>query len=316
MASSIRLTELVQPAQLRELSSKSDAVPAIHLLSHLVGLAGTGYLISLAAGTWWVLPAIVAHGIQLAFLFALHHECIHLTAFRSRWVNQTVNWIVGALIFYPPEYFRAFHMTHHRHTQDPDRDPELGAPMPRTKLQYLWRVAGLAYWRRRIGEVIRHAVTGKVRQSFVPERSHAIVVRQARILLAVYLALATVSVIFGWLGPVLYWLAPLFLGQPFLMMYQLAEHGGTDHTDDPFRNTRTTLTTAVVRWLAWNMPYHTEHHLFPGVPFYKLPMLHEQVHQRLQIVGNGYAEVNWEMYRNLPIENSQGIPLSGDRTHG
>jgi fatty acid desaturase len=27
-------------------------------------------------------------------------------------------------------------------------------------------------------------------------------------------------------------------------------------------------------WLAWQMPYHTAHHAFPGVPFHRLHELH------------------------------------------
>lgn len=310
MASPVKLTELVEPAQLRELSKKSDALPLIHLAGRVLALVGSAYLISSTMDTWWVLAALTIHGVQLAFLFALHHECIHLTAFRSKWINHAVNWFLGALLFYPPEYFRAFHMTHHRHTQDPERDPELGAPMPRSKLQYAWRILGLGYWRRRIGEIFSHALTGRVPQRFVPERSREMIVRQARILLSFYAAAALASIALSTWAPIMYWLGPLLLGQPFLMMYQLAEHGGTDHSDDAFRNTRTTLTTAFVRWLAWNMPYHTEHHLFPGVPFYKLPLLHRRIQARLQIIGNGYVAVNWEIYRNLPIENSQGIPVA------
>lgn len=48
-----------------------------------------------------------------------------------------------------------------------------------------------------------------------------------------------------------------------------------------FLNTRTTLTTRVVRFLAWNMPYHAEHHAMPSVPFHKLPVLHDMTAARL-----------------------------------
>jgi fatty acid desaturase len=29
-----------------------------------------------------------------------------------------------------------------------------------------------------------------------------------------------------------------------------------------------------MRWLAWQMQYHTAHHAFPGVPFHRLRELH------------------------------------------
>ena len=30
-------------------------------------------------------------------------------------------------------------------------------------------------------------------------------------------------------------------------------------------------------WLGWNMQYHTAHHLFPSVPFHRLPALHRAI---------------------------------------
>ena len=48
-----------------------------------------------------------------------------------------------------------------------------------------------------------------------------------------------------------------------------------------FENTRTTFTNRVVRFVAWNMPYHTEHHTYPTVPFHKLPDLHEIIQREL-----------------------------------
>ena len=83
-----------------------------------------------ARGTPWLLPAMLLHGILLVFLFAPLHEAVHRTAFRSRWLNDGVARACGAVLILPPDYFRAFHFTHHRHTQDPARDPELSTPKP------------------------------------------------------------------------------------------------------------------------------------------------------------------------------------------
>ena len=64
---------------------------------------------------------------------------------------------------------------------------------------------------------------------------------------------------------------PVLLGQPALRLYLLAEHGDCPRVANMFENTRTTFTTAMMRFLAWNMPYHVEHHVYPQVPFYRLP---------------------------------------------
>jgi fatty acid desaturase len=54
-------------------------------------------------------------------------------------------------------------------------------------------------------------------------------------------------------------------------------------------NTRTTFTNAVVRFIAWNMPFHAEHHAYPSVPFHRLPDFHEIVRQHLKTTERGYA---------------------------
>ena len=107
-------------------------------------------MITKCADTLWVAPAIVLHGAVLAFLFCPLHESIHRTAFASRWLNDLVAWICGALLMLPPGYFRLFHFAHHRFTQDPARDPELAVAAPSTLAAYLWRVSGLPYWRDRL----------------------------------------------------------------------------------------------------------------------------------------------------------------------
>jgi fatty acid desaturase len=56
-----------------------------------------------------------------------------------------------------------------------------------------------------------------------------------------------------------------------------------------FLNTRTTFTNRLVRFLAWNMPYHAEHHVFPAVPFHKLPDLHRLTRAHLGPTAEGYA---------------------------
>ena len=112
--------------------------------------------------------------------------------------------------------------------------------------------------------------------------------REARILLAFYGVLAAVSVAAGsWLA-VGFWLVPVLIGQPFLRLYLLAEHTECPLEPDMLRNSRTTRSNALVRWLAWNMPYHAEHHAFPAIPFHALPAAHRLVRPHLKVTAPGY----------------------------
>ena len=114
---------------------RSDARGAAQLAAHLAAILVLGACIALGAPLWPLL--LVPQGILIIFLFTALHECSHRTAFRTEWVNRAVAAVGGFLVLVPPEWFRCFHAAHHRFTHDPARDPELAAPEPRTRREYL-----------------------------------------------------------------------------------------------------------------------------------------------------------------------------------
>jgi len=85
------------------------------------------------------------------------------------------------------------------------------------------------------------------------------------------------------------WIVPAVLGQPFLRLYLLAEHGRCPFVANMLENTRTTFTNWFVRKLAWNMPFHAEHHAYPGVPFHQLPAFHVLIERHLKVTEAGYV---------------------------
>jgi fatty acid desaturase len=293
--------DLLPREEVRALSRRADGPALAMLASKILGLAASGYLIFLARGTWWLLPAMLVHGIQVVFLFPGLHECVHMTPFRTRWLNTGVGWVLSLLTFYPWVYFRHFHFTHHRHAQDPARDPELLGVDLSTRLKFLLWVSALPYWKRRLWGSLKHALIGRVTQPFIEPRFRPAIVREARIVWAVYLGIAVVAALIDPWAPVLYWLLPAALAQPLLRLYLNGEHGGVAQAGDSFATARTTLTHPAIRWLAWNMPYHTEHHLYPNVPFHALPRLHARVRGRLHNVGNGYVAVNRGLWAALRV---------------
>lgn len=270
---------------LADLNRTSDRPGLRHLAGHagLIALLGTW----IAQG-WWLWPlALVAQGIAICFLFTLEHEATHKTPFRTPWINEWAGRIAGLLICQPFEWFRYFHLAHHRHTNIPGKDPELIAGQkPESWPEYLGHVSGLPFWYAMIRQTVGNAV-GRDPGPCIPERARPRVRTEARLMLAGYaLALASLAV-----TPLLFWawILPCLLGQPFLRLYLLAEHGRCPFVANMFENTRTTHTNRIVRFLAWNMPYHVEHHTLPGVPFHKLPELHGHMQGRHRVTADGYA---------------------------
>ena len=285
----------IDKAALKALSRRSDGRGLLQLGGHLAVLGATGALVAWAGATWWLAPALVVHGVVLIFLFSPLHETIHRTAFASRWLNDAVAWVCGAVILLPPEYFRAFHFAHHRHTQDPERDPELDLLQPDDLGRYLLRVTGLPYWRERIATIPRHALTGRVAPPFVTAPLRPAVVREARLLLLSYAGIAVASIAFQSWAALLYWVVPAVLGQPALRLYLLAEHTGCPFVPDMLGNSRTTRSNWPVRRLAWNMPYHAEHHAYPALPFHALPAAHGLLAKRIDVQAGGY----WAAHRDI-----------------
>ena len=291
--------ELLPRDTLRRLARRSNYRGLLQLGLHVGLLTGTGFVVWASRGHWWLTGALVVHGMVISLLFCALHESIHRTAFESRWLNDAVAWVCGALLLLPPEYFRLFHSAHHRYTQDPARDPELTSGNPSSLVAHLWRVSGLRYWADRLTVTMSHAVTGRVRESFVPPEETAHVVREARVLWAFYLCILVVSIYWQRTEALVYWVFPALLGQPFLRLFLLAEHTGCPLSDDMLENTRTTYTNVSVRLLTWRMSYHAEHHSFPSVPFHALAELNALMGRRVRVTAPGYLAVHRELLQRV-----------------
>lgn len=280
---------------LAALNATENAAGLRHLAAHTALIVALAIWIALGWPLWQV--ALVLQGIAVCFLFTLEHEATHKTPFRSKVLNEWVGRACGVLLLLPFEWFRYFHLAHHRHTNIPDKDPELlSGGKPETIWQYIRHVSGLPYWFG-MAKVTLDCARGKMDPSYIPTRARPRIIREARVMLAIYAAVA-ISLFFT---PLLFWiwLLPVLLGQPFLRLYLLAEHGRCAFVANMFQNTRTTYTNRIVRFLAWNMPYHTEHHTLPNVPFHKLPELHTLMQGQHGVTQNGYAAFTAEYIRDL-----------------
>ena len=152
---------------------------------------------------------------------------------------------------------------------------------------------------------------------YLPQARHRAVIRSVRLMSLVAIAGAGGSAwLWGPWTPLLFWVGPQLLGQPFLRLYLLAEHTGCTHDRNGLTNTRTVLTTAPVRLLMWNMPFHAEHHLYPSIPFHRLEAAHRAVQDRLGVVQPGYVRWHAGFIRSLRVHAVAGddrpVRLVGD----
>jgi fatty acid desaturase len=276
----------LSPEQRRALTDTADGPGLVRLGLHLgaIGVVGAGVL---QGGS--LAPALmVVQGVLIVFLFTLLHETTHRTPFRSHWLNVAAGHLCGFLLFLPATWFRFFHLAHHRFTQIPGKDPELAEPKPETRGAWLRHVSGAPVWIGHLRTLAANAAGGAT-DDFVPDGRRRAVRLEARLMVAGYAALIAGSVAAESPALLQVWIVPILLGQPFLRLYLLAEHGRCAFVANMLENSRTTFTNRAVRLLAWNMPYHAEHHSYPTVPFHRLPALHALAAPHLRETAPGYA---------------------------
>lgn len=290
---------VLTPAELRALSTRSDRAGAARTAIHVLGLAATGTAVALAPG-YWVWPAMFALGLVQVALFAPAHECMHRTAFRSHRANGIIGWLAACPSLLNLDFYRAFHLAHHRHTQIPGQDPELAAIAPDSLGGYLIRLAALSYWRLRL-KTVADAWRGDLSAyPYITPATAPRIILSVRAMSVVMAGGAIASAaIWGWQTPFLFWIIPQLIAQPPLRAYLLAEHTGCAFTRNGLENTRTTHTNALVRLFMWDMPFHAEHHLYPSIPFHRLADAHAMIGAKLGVVQNGYARWNLSHVRRL-----------------
>lgn len=283
--------KLVDKKELRKLMTRKNWPGLLFLTAHFGLIATTSYLITISGGGWPMWLAMFVQGIFIVHLFAPLHECSHSTAFKSKWLNDTVYWACSIILGLSPLHFKLQHVDHHTYTQDEEHDPQM-ITIGETFWGYIYYASTIPYFIDIVKNLFRHSF-GKFNETelkYLYEAARPKVVRQTRIMVAIYFAILVVSVVsHSWIAAI-YWLIPRIVAEPVERIVRLAEHNGCDRDPDMLLNTRTILSWKPVRWLSWNMPLHTAHHAVPMVPFYAIPKLNEYLVAHTKDVRNGYPQ--------------------------
>lgn len=289
----VHRTDLISPERLHELTRRNNVRAWLQVLSHAGAILATGWLLHRFWGTVWAAPLFIVHGVLINYLYAAQHELEHSTAFSNRRINELLSRITGFIVLFPRDYDRAYHFEHHRHTNVPDRDPEIMGTNPHREHAsiggFFWRLSAIPYWYGRIVTILRVAGGNLAHERYMNDREQRRVIREARSSLALYFALIALSWWAGSWWMLSLWLAPMLLTKPLHHIQNIVEHTGRPLVPDVLSSTRTIHVHPLLRWLAWNMQYHCAHHLFPAVPFYNLPALQRELepvlHDDTQVYG-------------------------------
>ena len=321
MEASFSRRKLVSPAELKAMNKRSDLWGSLQMASHLGAIVLCGCLHAQAIGTVWIWVTGFILGVLLNFLYAAQHELSHATVFANRKLNEIFGRIIGFFMIFPRDYDQVMHFAHHTYTQNWDKDGEL-VRKPFTLITYLLWLSGITYWRNRIFGVVRRS-RGIILEPFVRVEEEGRVVRESRIHVALYLIIFGCSLGLNSSAALVFWLLPMLLTKAIHQLQNTIEHLGLSHDDDILENTRSTRTNALLRWLCWQMPYHTAHHIFPSVPFWKLHQLNSKIEAQVGTFHRmGWIEFQIELIKRLrqkdesqwPQDEVWVIPTCGGRT--
>ena len=294
----------------------------------LAGLAATPAALALLGGR------------QLG-LSILMHDAAHGLLHPNRRVNNFLGqWLTGAATGSDLTAYRTYHLRHHKYTQQAeDPDLPLSAPFPTSRASMLRKarrdLTGQTFTKQRTGQfaLALKGLLTIMRGQWQPDQRDTragtpfnkgegeatsltsgnggtvIVAKSVGRFLLVQITLLALSLtLWGW-TPFLLWLAALATTfQLFLRLRNIAEHACTSvGSDDPFSHARTTRANAFERATVapyW-VNYHAEHHLFMGVPCYRLAEVHRLLGQRghhpAMTIEPGYAAVLRRVTASQPV---------------
>ncbi|WP_076591585.1 fatty acid desaturase [Herminiimonas arsenitoxidans] len=290
------------------LTKRSDRQGWLHIGGHLLLLTCTGtiaYLTYLHQLYLTALVMLLIHGTCYSFLgwAGAGHELVHRTVFKNKACNEFFLFLFAFLSWNNPIYFRASHIRHHQKTVFTAHDSEVRLPQTLRYTDWIWSLTfdvPAAYRALRI--VIENSmgiIKGQWSSRLFTETMGAErrqIAIWARAVLLGHIALAAAFVLSGhWPLLLIITFAP-FIADWLNKVLALAQHFGMQPNVCDYRdNSRTVLLHPALAFLYWQMNYHIEHHMYPGVPFFQLKNLRRQLEYDLPIASNGILPLLVEM---------------------
>lgn len=284
---------------LKSIAARSDRPGLIYLAKWASALCLTGALVWLSFGTLWLWPAMFVHGVALTVpAYSFSHEAAHGTAFRTRWLNETVLWVTSLLYMEEPLHRRYTHTNHHTHTWHVGKDSQMPFDTPMGFGGWLTEITGFGLLRFHM-QVFWHLAIGHYTDTMkmvTPETEFVKMTRNARIMLAIY-ALIAIAPFLGIWWPIWFIVIPRVLGAPVMLLFTLIQHVELqENSPSILDSTRSFRGHWLANFLYMNMNNHIEHHLYPQVPFHALPKLAEAVQDQLPEPDPGFFRTNWEVF--------------------
>lgn len=245
------------------------AWPTVALFAAIV--AGAILSTSAALSGWapWSV-AVLINTICSYAAYSVLHEASHGLVTHRRWLNDWIGRVSMAFVSLTPFFrtYRFLHMTHHRFTNDPEKDPDISCGGGRWwTLPLRWAVMDYAYVRT-------YLKPGNYECRPTVEK------REFWLAIGAGVALLIAIAVTGWWFEFLVlYLVPTRISIVLLAItFDYLPHYPHDHTaaENKYRATNNRIGH---EWLLTPLVighnYHLTHHLYPAAPFYRYRRLWE-----------------------------------------
>ena len=324
----------MDPDRFRKFSKRSDYKGFLQAGGHfgLFCISGLAVYLSWLNSYWILFPiSIFIHGTVCSFFKGTAvHELGHGTVFETKWLNKFFLYLFSLISWWNPFDYAASHTYHHRYTLHPEGDREVLLPVhPNVGATFLFQMftfnlitqpgrtfgkGGMfsAVWLTLLSSIGKNGSTGVPANEWL-EAVHSdqseqklASIRWSRILLAFHLLVLALTILTElWVLPIIITI-PSYTANWLSYFLGLTQHCGLRQNTKDFRkNTRSIRLPKFLEFLYWHMNWHTEHHMYAGVPCYHLPHLAEEIKKDMpepkSLVG-AWKEMllTWQIQKSNP----------------
>ena len=216
-------------------------------------------------------------GLSLSTFSVLSHESSHNLMTRNPSIDRWIGFVCGIPILFSGMGYRIMHPLHHKFLRS-EKDPDDIENISKDSFWLRWLYVLVFFFSIYLYLIM--VPLNAVKRATRKERWNVIaeVIAMMLIVTTGWFLLPARWMIEGWL-------VPLLAAGQIANIRGIAEHGMTTGGNE-MTDSRTVATNPVLSFLICNINYHIEHHLYPGVPWYNLPKVHNLLQDEYRAAGS------------------------------
>lgn len=246
----------------------------------LVGFVTNLWLFVAGVTPLWAATLIYAALTYMSYtpLHEAAHGNIHGSRERLRWLNDLCGYLTAPLMMVPYSTHKVEHFTHHRYTNQPEKDPDFVVSGMRHGFLAFIRCGFKLLWTQNTFLFRDHWATMPRRERAIYFAEVALAISWRLAFLAIFPTASTlVLLVIGFLTGglfTLYW----FAYRPHLPYQETARYRNTNSMIMP-------VWMKPLEWFWFGQNLHSIHHAFPRVPFYHYHALFREIEPIMRAHG-------------------------------